>query len=170
MTTRSATTFQAVLEQHKRLLYKVCHAYARDPADRDELAQEITVQLWRAFPTFDDRARFSTWMYRIALNVAISAYRRERTRTRYVISADEPLLDVADERAPASEELSQLHALIARQAPLDRALLLLYLDGHSHPEIAEILGIRAGNVATKLGRLKQALRDDAQTLATRSTR
>ena len=84
--------FQALIEAHKRLLYKVCRTFGREPADRDDLAQEITAQLWRSFPSFDERAAFSTWMYRIALNVAISYQRRERTRVRYVISDDERLL------------------------------------------------------------------------------
>jgi RNA polymerase sigma-70 factor (ECF subfamily) len=169
MTATRTARFQALLEEHKRLLYKVCYAYAREPSDRDELAQEIAVQLWRAFPSFDERARFSTWMYRIALNVAISAYRRERTRTRYIVSADEHLLDVVDDREPPSEDLNRLYALIEGLEPLERALLLLYLDGHSHAEIADVLGIREGNVATKINRLKGTLRDAAQARPKRST-
>jgi RNA polymerase sigma-70 factor, ECF subfamily len=160
--------FQDLLEQHKRLLYKVCRTFGREPADRDDLAQEITAQLWRAFPSFDDRAAFSTWMYRIALNIAISFQRRERTRTRYVISDDDLLLEVADDRAPS--ELAHLFALIDRLAPLDKALLLLYLDGHNHRQIGEVLGISEHNVATKLNRLKQAMRADAESGAQRRLR
>jgi len=145
------------MEDHKRLLYKVCRAFGREPADRDDLAQEITAQLWRSFPSFDERAAFSTWMYRIALNVAISYQRRERTRARYVISDDEKLLELADDRE-TSPRLAELFALIAELAPLDKALMLLYLDGNSHREIGEVLGISEHNVATKLNRLKQAMR------------
>jgi RNA polymerase sigma-70 factor, ECF subfamily len=156
--------FQTLLEAHKRLLYKVCRTFGREPADRDDLAQEIAVQLWRAFPSFDDRAAFSTWMYRIALNVAISYQRRERTRARYVISDDERLLDMPDTRDPAPE-LDTLFALIDRLAPLDKALVLLYLDGHSHRQIGEVLGIREHSVAMRINRLKQAMRDDARAVA-----
>jgi len=145
------------MEDHKRLLYKVCRAFGREPADRDDLAQEITAQLWRSFPSFDERAAFSTWMYRIALNVAISYQRRERTRARYVISDDEKLLELADDRE-TWPRLAELFALIAELAPLDKALMLLYLDGNSHREIGEVLGISEHNVATKLNRLKQAMR------------
>lgn len=149
------------MEEHKRLLYKVCRTFGREPADRDDLAQEITAQLWRAFPSFDERAVFSTWMYRVALNVAISYQRRERTRARYVISDDERLLEIADEREDMAPALAAMFALIDRQEPLNKALLLLYLDGQSHRQIALVLGISEHNVATKLNRLKQAMRADA---------
>lgn len=149
--------FQALLEEHKRLLYKVCRTFGREPADRDDLAQEITAQLWRSFPSFDGRAAFSTWMYRIALNVAISYQRRERTRARYVIADDEKLLELAQE-PEGSPHLAELFARIAELAPLEKALMLLYLDGNSHREIGEVLGITEHNVATKLNRLKQAMR------------
>ncbi len=101
--------FQTLVEEHKKILYKVCHSYCRNPGDRDDLAQEIIVQLWRSFGAFDERVRFSTWMYRIALNVAISFYRRESVRTRHVVSGNEHLLEVADESASRSEEVQ--HAL-----------------------------------------------------------
>src|ERR1700691_4612470 len=96
--------FQTLVEEHKKILYKVCNSYCRNPGDRDDLAQEIIVQLWRSFSAFDQRVRFSTWMYRIALNVAISFYRRESVRSRHVISGDEHLLEVAGETARRSGE------------------------------------------------------------------
>ena len=80
--------FQTLVDEHKKILFKVCNSYCRDRDARDDLAQEIIIQLWRSFGKFDGRYRFSTWMYRIALNVAISFYRRENTRARYVISDD----------------------------------------------------------------------------------
>jgi RNA polymerase sigma factor (sigma-70 family) len=95
-TPRHQERFQALLDEHKRILYKVCHSYCRNRDDGEDLAQEIIVQLWRSFGRFDERYRFSTWMYRIALNVAISFYRRESTRTRHVISDDEKVLDAVD--------------------------------------------------------------------------
>jgi len=84
--------FEALLTENKRILYKVCHSYCRNRDDREDLAQEIIVQLWLAFARFDERCRFSTWMYRVALNVAISFLRKESTRARYVISDDEQVL------------------------------------------------------------------------------
>src|SRR5580692_3179164 len=77
--------FQNLMEEHKKILYKICHSYCQNPADRDDLAQEILFQLWRSFASFDERVRFPTWMYRIALNVAISFYRRETVRGQHVM-------------------------------------------------------------------------------------
>ena len=124
-------SFQTLLEQHRRLLYKISRLYARTDADREDLAQEITTQLWRAFPTFDGRVQFSTWMYRVALNVAISFARREHTRARFTIADDEQMLEVAG-AAGEPLEVAELYARIARLDPLDRALVMLYLDGCSH--------------------------------------
>src|SRR5580658_10743039 len=87
--------FQTLVDEHKKILYKVCNSYCRDPDSRDDLAQEIILQLWRSFPKFDGRCRFSTWMYRIALNIAISFYRRETTRRRHLISGEQHLLEIA---------------------------------------------------------------------------
>jgi RNA polymerase sigma factor (sigma-70 family) len=153
--------FQALLEDHKKILYKVCRSYCRNTGDRDDLAQEIIVQLWRSFQAFDQRARFSTWMYRIALNVAISFYRRESVRTRHVVPGSEHLLEAIDETRNRSEEVELLYRWIEELDPLTKALAILYLDGNSYHEIADILGISETNVATKINRLKQALRQEA---------
>jgi RNA polymerase sigma-70 factor (ECF subfamily) len=150
--------FQILLEEHKRIVYKVCNAYCRNRDDRDDLAQEIVLQLWRSFSTFDNRSRFSTWMYRIALNIAISFYRRERTRTQHVISGNERLLNMIEAPESQTEEVLLLYRFIEGLDPLNRALVLLYLDGYSYQEIADMLGIRETNVATKLSRLKQTMK------------
>jgi RNA polymerase sigma factor (sigma-70 family) len=127
--------FQTVVDQHKKILYKVCNSYCRSRDDRDDLAQEIIIQLWRSFGRFDERYRFSTWMYRIALNVAISFYRRENTRTRYVISDEEHLLEAIDVTKDQPEEVRLLYEFIEGLDPLNKALVLLYLDGNkSNPK------------------------------------
>jgi RNA polymerase sigma factor (sigma-70 family) len=97
-------------------------------------------------------------MYRVALNVAISFYRRESTRTRYVLSAGERLLDAVDETATQSEDIALLYQFIERLDPLNKALVLLYLDGNSYQEIADVLGITETNVATKISRLKNKIK------------
>lgn len=153
--------FLAALEGHRRILYKVARAYGRTAEDRDDLAQEVVVQLWRAYPRYDARWRFSTWMYRVALNVALSHRRRERTRERHLDPDGEPLLHAlaGDDPAP-SEAVERLYAAIGRLDDLNKALALLYLDGHSHAEMAEVLGITPTNVGTRIGRLKERLRRD----------
>jgi RNA polymerase sigma factor (sigma-70 family) len=150
--------FQALVEEHKKILYKVCHSYCRNPADRDDLAQEIIVQLWRSFGAFDERVRFSTWMYRIALNVAISFYRRESARKKHLLPGSEHMLEAIDEPGDRSEEVGLLYQWIGELDPLNKALVILYLDGNNYRETADILGISETNVATKISRLKQAMR------------
>ena len=152
--------FVALLEEHKRILYKVASSYCRNPADRQDLTQEMAVALWKSFPRYDSRYRFSTWMYRIALNVAISFYRSEVRRTRRTVPAGDSLLELAaaPESAGPEEDSSFLQDLMRQLDELDRALLLLYLDENSHATIAEILGISETNVGTKIGRIKQRLR------------
>jgi RNA polymerase sigma factor (sigma-70 family) len=152
--------FQVLLEQHKKILYKVCNSYCRNPDDREDLAQQIVAQLWQSFRSFDGRVAFSTWMYRVALNVAISWYRRERTRTLHIVPAGERLLDVAGESETQSDDIRLLYELIGKLDELNKALILLYLDGNSNREIGEVLGISETNVTTKISRLKKTMRQE----------
>ncbi|HEX4964337.1 MAG TPA: sigma-70 family RNA polymerase sigma factor [Thermoanaerobaculia bacterium] len=155
--------FLSLLDEHRKILYKVASSYCRNEADRQDLVQEIVVQLWRSFGRYDERLRFSTWTYRIALNVAISFYRSETRRTRHTVPAEGSILEVAaDAPAPgeADDSLELLHGFIAQLDELDRALILLYLDGNRYDTIAEILGISETNVGTKISRIKQRLRRD----------
>jgi RNA polymerase sigma-70 factor (ECF subfamily) len=150
--------FQALQEEHRKIVHKVASSYCRDRADRDDLAQEIIAQLWRSFPRYDERYRFSTWMYRVALNVAISAYRSETVRTRHLVPAGDSVLEVAAPADQPDERLQRLHELIQELNEVDRALVILYLDGHRHDAIAEVLGMSESNVGTRMGRIKQRLR------------
>ena len=155
--------FDDLLARHRAIVFKVAGSYARGPDDRADLAQEIAAQLWRAWPSYDPSRSFTTWMYRIALNVAIGFARGDGLRRRHAVPLDEDLHDLADHGATDHEteqQLRLLRAFIARQAPLDRALLLLYLDEVPQREIAGILGISETNVSTKIGRLKQRIRDE----------
>jgi RNA polymerase sigma-70 factor (ECF subfamily) len=161
MTTRDLhETFQHLVEEHKKILYKVCNSYCRERDSRDDLAQEIMIHLWRSFSKFDGRCRFSTWMYRIALNVAISFYRKESTRTRHVISGEQHLLETADETENQPEDIRLLYQFIEALDPLNKALILLYLDENSYREIADVLGITETNVATKISRLKNKMKQE----------
>jgi RNA polymerase sigma factor (sigma-70 family) len=142
--------FQALIEEHKRILFKVCNSYCPNRDDREDLAQEIVVQLWQSFPAFDPSYRFSTWMYRIALNVAISFYRRESTRARYVLTSEEHVFSAVDETPAPPEEVRLVHEFIEGLDPLNKGLILLYLDGCSYQEIGGVMGITETNVATKI--------------------
>ena len=151
------------LQRHRGIVFKVANTYCRDAQDRADLAQDIAVQLWKAWPGYDPSRSFTTWMYRIALNVAISSLRASETRERASLPLDEALHDVADANATdheADQQLRLLEQFIRRQGALDRALLLLYLDERSQREIGEILGISETNVSTRIGRLKQRIREE----------
>ena len=155
-------TFLARLEAHKKILYKVAYLYGRSEADRQDLVQEIVVQLWRSLPRFDGRSELSTWVYRVALNVAISQL-RARTR-RETVSLDDAAIarDALLVAAPDEGSVGVLAELVARLSELDRALVLLHLEGHAHDAIADILGLSVTNVGTKLGRIKQKLRAEKE--------
>jgi RNA polymerase sigma factor (sigma-70 family) len=153
-------TFQTPVDRHKNILYKVCNSYCRNPDDREDLAQQIVAQLWQSFRSFDGRVQFSTWMYRVALNVAISWFRREKTRTSHILSADERLLDVAAETEPEPDDIRLLYQFIETLDELNKALIFLCLDGHTNRQIGEVLGISETNVGTKIGRLKTSMRQE----------
>lgn len=153
--------FQQLLRAHEGIVFKVAGLYARHAEDRRDLAQEIGLQAWRAFARFDPhKAKFSTWLYRIALNVAISQLRRTKVAGTGKLEPLEPHhLDLHAEAATeADERVATLHAFIGQLDALNRALILLYLEDKSYAEIAEILGITQTNAATKIGRIKQTLR------------
>jgi len=151
--------FLDLIEQHKRILYKVAASYCERREDRHDLVQEIVMQLWRSFRNYDGGSRFSTWMYRVAINTAISLY-RGGTPARNTLSLEDPLVDfsAADALLDASrDDVHSLHQLLARLDAIDRAIITLYLEGHEHEQIAEIIGISATNVATRINRAKQKL-------------
>jgi RNA polymerase sigma factor (sigma-70 family) len=153
--------FVRLLEGHRKILYKVAGSYARTAADRQDLVQEMAVQLWRSFGRYDATLRFSTWMYRIALNVAISFFRAESRKARTFVPAEDRILDVA--AAPAAspgleDDLERLWQAISTLDELDRALVVLYLDGQSYETIAQVVGLSQTNVGTKINRIKNKLR------------
>jgi len=152
--------FLAFLKEHRGILYKVAFGYCRDREDRGDLVQEMVIQLWRSFERYDGRVKFSTWAYRVAMNVAISHFRGEARRVRDTLPLDElahelaavdPLMD------EAGDNMRVLRRLIDGLDELNRALVLLYLDGYTSEEIAEIVGISPGNVTTRVNRVKNEL-------------
>ena len=156
-TTAIKKAFTEMIAQNKGIIYKVSSSYCSKKADREDLAQEIILNLWKSFPRFEEVYKFSTWMYRIALNVAISYYRRE---TRTVIHApfDESLV-IFDEVSEEDENVSLLFRFIGELREMDRSVILLYLEDKGYREIAEITGITETNVATKISRIKQILKN-----------
>lgn len=159
----SDDAFLAELRQHKAILYKVANAYCNRREDRGDLIQDITMELWRAWPRFDRAQAFSAWMQRIAINVAISFFRGESRRIRDALPIEDFGMDLAaaDRVLDAEgDDLRALHQLIARLNDVNRALILLYLEGYSQEETAAMLGLSPTNVATRINRIKQKLQRD----------
>jgi len=155
----SAAEFVTLLRDHQRLVYKIASSYGGGRTDVEDLAQEIAAQAWRAFPSYDAQRRFSTWLYRIGLNVAISWLRAEAPRRQRSVPYDAGLHEpsVSDE-FDADDGSRILRGFIDSQGPLDRAVLLLYLEERPLAEISEILGVTTTNLTTKISRLKERLR------------
>lgn len=158
--------FQGLLESHRGIVLKVANTYCRHAEDRRDLAQEIAAQAWKSFAAWNAARPFSTWLYRIALNIAISFVRSNRHPARQAVGLDEIEHEPGhddDAGRETDDGIRALYRVIGRLDPLNRALLLLYLDEKSLREIADILGLSETNVATKIGRLKLRIRNDLGT-------
>lgn len=153
--------FFTLILANKKIIYKICHAYCKDPEDREDLAQEIIIQLWHSADRYNPHYQLSTWIYRIALNVAISFQRNESRRKKHLAGSMTSFPDIFVSESTslvADEDLAFLYQFIDQMDALNKALILLYLDDLSYREIAAIMGISESNVGTKLGRLKQQLK------------
>lgn len=160
---RDPQEFEARLEAHRGIVFKLANAYCPAGEERDDLVQEICLQLWRSFPGYDRERRFSTWMYRVALNTAISFARAARTRDRRAVSLEQSEAAAQTEAPPPpalDERIAALDRFLHSLDELDRALVVLYLEDRSYREIADILGISETNVGTKLSRMKRKMRGE----------
>lgn len=150
--------FLSYLEAHKKLIVKVASAYCAETEERKDLIQEISLNLWKAYPNYDASVALSTWTYRIALNVSISFLRKETSRKKKVeqYGQEKDLLEwhnpILDER------LEQLYQIIDQLKPLDKALIILSLEGCKNTEIADVMGMSPTNVSTKLYRIREQLK------------
>src|SRR5258705_1290514 len=152
--------FLTLISDNKGIILKICNSYCPNKNDREDLAQEIIYHLWKSGHTFNADHKFSTWMYRVALNVAISYYRKRKNQGS-VLPMAEHLIDVEDKDAgnnEAEKNNTLLLQFINELKELDRALMILYLENKSYDEISEILGITETNVGTKINRIKEKLK------------
>lgn len=159
-----SAAFDRILHDHKGIFFKVAKTYCPNPDDRPDLVQDMLLQVWQALPSYKADFKLSTWLYRIALNVAISYYRKNAAQLASRAPVGLEVIDVADE--PISEpnpQLLRLEGFIQELNDLDKALMLLYLEEKPQSEIAEILGISQSNVSTKVMRIKEKLKHRLQT-------
>ena len=145
--------FIEMVQQHDRIIYKVASFYANVDSPLSDLYQEVVLNLWKGFNSFRGDSKVSTWIYRIALNTCISFFRRQKRKPVYV----EISKDIVAEKSN-NEDIKELYVLINRLGKLERALVLLYLDEKSYQEMADITGLSLSNVATKLSRIKNKLK------------
>jgi RNA polymerase sigma factor (sigma-70 family) len=158
--------FLLQLEEHKLIIYKICNSYCKNTSDRDDLAQEISYQLWKSFHHFNGSVKFSTWMYRVALNVAITFYRKTKTNEAIIQlgETDTETEDSEEDTYDLEKNKNLLQQFINELKELDKALMILYLEEKSYSEMSEILGITETNVATRISRIKDKLKQKFSTL------
>ncbi len=152
--------FIQVIDKHKGIIYKIANAYSRSSEDQEDLVQEIILQLWSSFERYDPKYKITTWIYRIALNVSITHYRKDTVRKRYTIPMNEHLIEssIPEEYNP-SEDIRLLRIFIQQLDEMNRALMILYLDGNSHQEISNVLNLSVSNVGTKINRIKEKIKN-----------
>jgi len=151
--------FQSIIEQHKGILFKVARIYCPNEDDRQDLIQEIMIQVWQSIHKYNDQYKISTWLYRISLNVAISFYRKSSTRTKKYTELNEQTTEtMVEDKSGNERHLNLLEQFICELKEIDKALIIMYLEGKSHTEIAVILGMSVSNVGTKIGRIKDQLK------------
>jgi RNA polymerase sigma-70 factor (ECF subfamily) len=149
--------FLEIIEKHKKLIYKVSHLYCDNSIEKQDLFQEIIANLWKAYPKFKGNSELSTWIYRIALNTAVSWIRISKKNNHITYHSFIPTII---EESETEEIYEILYAAIDHLSKVDKALIVLQLDGYSYDEIAEIVGITKTNVATRISRIKMKLKKD----------
>ena len=153
-------TFTDLVTSNQGIIHKICNAYCEAVQDREDLFQEIVLQLWRSYPSFDLRknTKFTTWMYKIALNTAITSFRKSTKRGKHIQITDDVLQIPNIHSANDDEEqLKLLYQAIQHLSEVERAVILLYLEDHSYREMAEITGISESNVGVRINRIKKKL-------------
>lgn len=150
--------FVELIRQHQGIIFKVSRMYCNERICRDDLFQDILLQLWRSFPSYDRKRKFSSWMYSVALNTAISQLRKDSRRK--IESIQEVPLAITDcDDNEAYERTKFLYEAINRLSKAEKSIMLLYLDECTYEEIAEIIGITVSNVGVKINRIKKKLKE-----------
>ncbi|MEL6537332.1 MAG: sigma-70 family RNA polymerase sigma factor [Bacteroidota bacterium] len=152
----SGDFYHTYIAPHRGILVKICRAYTHSQADFEDYYQEVCLQLWKSREAFQERSAWSTWVYRVTLNVCLSLQRKSKKEPATSELLPEDL--TTNSYAFQNEELELLYAAIRQLKEVDRALILLYLEEKSHAEIAEILGTNPNNIGVRLLRIKERLK------------
>jgi len=140
------------------IVHRVCKVYGRDPREKQDLFQEIVYQLWKSYPTFTGSSKFSTWMYKVAMNTAIGAIRKSsRALPNRSLSGQLPEIPDLTDPSDPEEKMQRLYAAINELSPIEKAIILLYLDEHSYEQIAAFTGLTKTHISVRLVRIKKRL-------------
>ncbi|WP_113638664.1 RNA polymerase sigma factor [Nubsella zeaxanthinifaciens] len=150
----SEIEFLQLLSHNQGIIGKVCSIYCNQQEDYEDLFQEITYHAWKGYPNFRGDAKFSTWLYRIALNTAIGSFRKRKPAIALVSVLPD---QIADQPTEVTDQKQRLLCAIKKLNEAERAIMALYLDEMSYQEIAEIIGITENNVGVKINRIKNKL-------------
>lgn len=159
----SEQEFNRLVFENQEIIHKVCHMYCHSQADKEDLFQEIVIKLWQGLPNFRHESKHSTWIYRVALNTAISQFRKRRKGP----SIEHNLGFELVEKEEDSQKAAQIRALyqgISQLNKVEKAIILLYLERKSYEEIAEITGLSKSNVSVKLVRIRKKLEEKVKSL------
>ena len=151
--------FIQIITENQNIIHKICNLYFKTVEEKEDMFQEITLQLWKAFPYFRYEAKVSTWMYRIALNIALTNIKRNKKIpiSNNISDKEFQIKDNYDEGIEKEERNDLLYTSIAKLDEMERAIILLYLDEKSYSDIAEITGLTKTNVGVKITRIKAKL-------------
>ena len=149
--------FTELLYQNQGIVHKICSLYFNNRADKEDYKQELIIQLWKAFPSFNNQSKFSTWMYRVCLNAAIDLLRKEKTEPKLVEFNYQNINTLFESNLVISDNQEKLYQAISRLSDIDKAIITLYLDDFSYKEIAEIMGISESNTGVKINRIKSLI-------------
>lgn len=164
MSTEQEKTFIEFFKPNQKLIHKICRIYTDNMDDHQDLFQEITIQLWKSFPGFKGDSKFSTWMYRVALNTAITLFRKPKKKDAQAVDIDISTLKMEYEDDEDDEhKLQKMYKAIYELSDVEKALIMMYLEDKPYKEIGEILGITEGNARVKMNRAKNNLRTKIST-------
>jgi len=149
-------TFERQIKEHEAMLHKLCRIYAT-PDERQDLFQDIVIQLWKAYPRFRGQSQFSTWLYRIAINTALTGLRKKKLPVTIIASTELPE-QAYDSNMDEEENVRQMYSAIGRLNDVEKAIVMLYLEDRPYREMEEILGINEGALRVKMVRIKDKLR------------
>lgn len=151
--------FEKTVKEHELLIMKVCRVYAYDVHERQDLFQEIVIQLWKSWPNFRGQSKVSTWMYKVAIYTAIAGLRKQKPFIRYSDPQELPQTGIHVPYDDTKEkQLQALYSAIFQLNEIEKAIVMLYLEGKSYDEMEEIMGIASGNLRVKVNRIKDKLK------------